>query len=59
MNTGLTPTGDIFSDSNDPELTVEINTKNASEIKINLIFNCLILFESNLTLFIKLRFINA
>lgn len=59
MNTGLTPTGDIFADSNDPELTVEINTKNASEIKINLIFNCLILFESNLTLFIKLRFINA
>jgi len=52
MNNGLTPTGDIFVDSKDPELTAEINAKNASEIKINLIFNCLILFESNLTLFI-------
>ena len=57
INIGLTPTGDIFSEISDPELINDAKATKATEIKINRIFNCQILFGSNLTLLIKLKLI--
>jgi hypothetical protein len=59
IRTGLTPTGDIFAESSEPDETNAKITGTKVEIRKNLIVICCLLFASIFCLFIKVIFIQA